>query len=151
MAKSRSHSHLWSLVEVNQANISLVVLDCQYTTTAGIPTYELILRDLELHTRYAHSEISPQVDQGGGQNVAGGPKPDRIPRPTIGEGVTEANQKHFSDKWTRYKRSTLSNTTAQHISDQLWACCDSELETAVYNTGINSDSDEATLLAAMES
>ena len=57
---------------------------------------------------------------------------------------------HFSDIWSRYKRSTLTGANPQHISDQLWACCDTGLETAVYNTGVNSESDDATLLAAMK-
>ena len=56
---------------------------------------------------------------------------------------------HFNDKWNRYKRSTLTGASPQHISDQLWACCDSDLEISVYNTGVNSDSDEVTLLAAI--
>ena len=57
---------------------------------------------------------------------------------------------HFLDKWNRYKRSTLPNALPQHISDQLWACCDNDLEVSVYNTGKNSDSDEETLLNAMK-
>ena len=103
--------------------------DCEYATTTGLPTYDLVLRDLELHTRYAHPQIPSQSVQGGGHTNE--PKPDRLPRPTIGEGVTEADWMHFVDKWSRYKRSTLSNATPQHISDQLWACCDSDLETSV--------------------
>ena len=92
---------------------SCYVPDCEYATTAGLPTYELLMRDLELHTRYAHPEIPSQGVQGGGQSR---PKPDRLPRPTIGEGVTEADRLHFVDKWSRFKRSTLSNATPQHIS-----------------------------------
>ena len=119
---------------------------CTFTTTIGIPTYEMLMRDLEMHLRCVHPELQPQ-------HVAPvhppGPKPDRLPRPTVGEGITEADWMHFSDKWNRYKRSTLTGASPQHISDQLWACCDPELETSVYNTGVNSDSDEATLLAAM--
>ena len=127
---------------------SCYVPGCEYTTTAGLPTYENLIRDLKLHTRYAHSEIPAQNSQGGGQSS--GPKPDRLPRPTIGEGVTESDWMHFLDKWSRYKRSSLPNANPQHISDQLWACCDTELETSVYNTGINSESDEKTLLEAMK-
>ena len=125
------------------------VQDCQYTTTAGLPSYDLLIRDLELHTRYAHPAIPPQ---GGGQGgvQTSGPKPDRLPRPTIGEGVTEADWMHFLDKWNRYKRSTLASASPQHISDQLWACCETEFETVVYNTGIHSDSGETDLLEAMK-
>ena len=99
-----------------------------------------------MHLRCVHPELQPA--QPGAVHTAG-PKPDRLPRPTIGEGVTEADWMHFNDKWSRYKRSTLGGASPQHISDQLWACCEPDLETSVYNTGINSDSDEPTLLAAM--
>ena len=121
---------------------------CDFTTTPGIPNYEMLMRDLEFHIRCVHPELMPAVQTPGAHAV--GPKPDRLPRPTVGEGVTEADWMHFSDKWSRYKRSTLTGASPQHISDQLWACCDAELETSVYNTGVNSESDEATLLEAME-
>ena len=57
---------------------------------------------------------------------------------------------HFSDKWNRYKRLTLAGASPEHIRDQLWACCDEDLEKSVYNTGVNSDGNEATLLATMK-
>ena len=125
---------------------SCYITGCIFTTTTGIPTYEMLMRDLEMHLRCVHPELQPA--QPGAVHTAG-PKPDRLPRPTIGEGVTEADWMHFNDKWSRYKRSTLACASPQHISDQLWACCEPDLETSVYNTGINSDSDEPTLLAAM--
>ena len=121
--------------------------ECPFITTAGIPTYEMMMRDLEMHIKCVHPQLAGGGQVGGGQSA--GPKPDRLPRPTIGEGVTESDWMHFMDKWSRYKRSTLSTANPQHISDQLWACCDPDLEISVYNTGINSESDEATLLAAM--
>ena len=55
-----------------------------------------------------------------------------------------------SAKWSRDKRSTLAGATPQNTSDQLWACCETELETAVYNTGVRSDDDESKLLGAMK-
>ena len=123
---------------------SCYIPGCDYLTTQGIPTYEMLMRDLENHIRYVHTDLQPVQTA-----VVHGPKPDRLPRPTIGEGVTESDWMHFTDKWNRYKRSTLSGASPQHISDQLWACCDSELETSVYKTGVNSESNEVTLLAAM--
>ena len=125
---------------------SCYIPECTFTTTTGSPTYEMLMRDLEMHIRCVHPELQPAQP---GAVHAAGPKPDRLPRPTIGEGVTEADWMHFNDKWNRYKRSTLTGASPQHISDQLWACCDSDLEISVYNTGVNSDSDEVTLLTAM--
>ena len=45
----------------------------------------------------------------------------------------------------------MTDASAEHISDQLWACCDEGLEKAVYNTGLNSSSTEEELLCAMKS
>ena len=74
------------------------VADCEYTTTLGILSYELLMKDLEMHIRCVHTEVSQGNTRG-----QSGPKPDRLPRPTIGEGVTEADWNHFSDKWSLYK------------------------------------------------
>ena len=126
---------------------SCYIEGCTFTTSPGIPNYEMLMRDLEMHIRCVHTEL-PAAQAVTVRNAAG-PKPDRLPRPTVGEGITEADWMHFMDKWARYKRSTLIGATPQHISDQLWACCDADLETSVYNTGVNSDSDETALLAAM--
>ena len=100
------------------------------------------MKDLELHVKCMHITSG----QSEGQVAV---KPDRLPRPTIGEGVTESDWCHFLDKWSRFKRSTLQGANSQQISDQLWACCESSLEKAVYNSGVTSDNDEKTLLSAI--
>jgi len=45
---------------------------------------------------------------------------------------------------------TLVGADKQLISDQLWACCDSELEISVYNSGVKHDTDEQNLLEAIK-
>ena len=124
------------------------MLDCDYSTTAGLPTHEMVMRDLELHIKCVHSELSVSGSNQGKTAVAG--KPDRLPRPTVGEGITEADWIHFCDKWARYKRSTLVGAGPDLISDQLWACCDEDLEKSVYSSGITSNTGEADLLDAMK-
>ena len=119
--------------------------NCDYSTTAGIPNYELLMKDLEMHIKCVH-----HVQQLGQTETQGGIKPDRLPRPTVGEGITEADWKHFLDKWGRYKRSSLKGSDPQHVADQLWACCEPSLETAVYNSGITGDSNEEKLLEMMK-
>ena len=39
---------------------SCYVTGCEFSTTVGLPNYEMLMRDLELHTRYAHPEIPAQ-------------------------------------------------------------------------------------------
>ena len=80
---------------------------CSFITTQGLPNYDMVMKDLEMHT---------------GKSSAG--KPDRLPQPTISEGVTEAEWLHFYDKWLRYKRSTLKDADDLTVTDQLLACCD---------------------------
>ena len=125
---------------------SCYVPECTYTTPQGIPSYELILKDLEMHVKYAHKGATPAQETHGGGNA----KADRLPRPSIGEGVTEADWAHFLDKWNRYKRSALQGVSDQYVTDQLWACCESSLETAIYNNGVNSETNETNLLEAMK-
>ena len=124
------------------------VPNCNYMTTSGLPTHEMIMRDLELHIKCVHSEVTSALSSRGNTPPVG--KPDRLPRPMVGEGITEADWTHFCDEWARYKRSTLSGAGEELISDQLWACCDGDLEKSVYSIGITSKTSEADLLEAMK-
>ena len=36
---------------------------CVYTTPTALSTYDLVYRDIELHTQYAHSDIRPALPQ----------------------------------------------------------------------------------------
>ena len=123
------------------------VPSCEYQTPATLPTYDMVYKDLDLHTRYGHADLQPtqQPQQGGG---GGGPKPDRLPRPTVGEGASQSDWVYFKDNWIRYKRSTCLD--GQKAIDQLWACCSDELAHAVYDSGTDSDCTELALLLAME-
>ena len=89
--------------------------DCEYTTTQGLPNYEMVMRDLEMHIRCVHAvESGTQKD-----NQAGGSKADKLPRPTVSEGLTESGWAHFLDRWSRYKRSALQGVSQQYVTDQL--------------------------------
>ena len=111
------------------------VPDCPYKTPATLPTYEMIYKDLDLHTRYGHHDlqVAQQVVQPGQGGVGGAPKPDRLPRPTIGEGASQSDWIYFKDNWARYKRSTCLD--GQKAVDQLWTCCNEELARSVYDGG----------------
>lgn len=120
---------------------------CDYNTRAGIPTHELLMRDLEFHGKHAHPDPRGAAQDGGARETAA--KPKELPRPEIGEEASESDWNHFVVKWNRYKRSCLTRSTDQHTMDQLWACCSPELERSIYRTGGN-EATEATLMESMK-
>ena len=119
---------------------------CVYTTPTALSTYDLVYRDIELHTQYAHSDIRPAPPTAGGASNSG-LKADKLPRPNISEGATDSDWIYFSAQWERYKRSTSLN--GQAAVDQLWACCGETLARAVYDSGVDSYTDEAKLSDAI--
>jgi hypothetical protein len=127
------------------------VPDCEYTTPATLPTYEMLYKDLDLHTRYGHPEVqqpTAHAQPGGGGGPGGGPKPDKLPRPHIGEGASQSDWMYFKSGWERYKRSTRLD--GQPAVDQLWACASEELSRSVYDSGMQGNYTESALLSAME-
>ena len=110
---------------------------CPYKTPATLPNYDLVYRDLDIHTKYSHINLIPATTTAshhtGEQSTA---KADKLPRPELKEGATEADFIYFKDSWTRYKRST--GLSGQAAVDQLWACCSSELSRSVYDSGVTS-------------
>ena len=124
------------------------VPECPYKTPTTLPTYEMVYKDLDLHTRYGHPDL--QVAHQPAQQAHGGgaPKPDRLPRPNIGEGASQSDWVYFKDNWARYKRSTCLD--GQKAVDQLWACCTEELARSVYDGGTGNNCTEVSLLLAME-
>ena len=115
---------------------------CDYKTAAAIPTYELVYKDLEIHTKYGHPVNTP------GSASSSSSRAEKLPRPELKEGSTESDYIFFTDAWERYKRST--GLSGQATVDQLWACCSPELSRCVYDSGVTSSSDETTLLNAMK-
>ena len=121
---------------------------CTYKTPATLPNYDLIYRDLDMHTKYYHiSLIPPATNQTTGE-LSTSAKADKLPRPELKEGATEADFIYFRDSWTRYKRST--GLSGQMAVDQLWACCSPELSRSVYDSGVSSSDDENKLLDSMK-
>ena len=84
----------------------------------GLPTQELVLKDLELHISMAHT--APGAARGGsgaGQNSGSDFKPDKFPRPEISDPATDTDWQYFLSSWESYKRAT--KVTGQAASDQL--------------------------------
>ena len=130
------------------------VPDCEYQTPEGLPTYDVLYRDLELHTKYAHlnllqpAPVQPHAGDTGPGGGGTGSRADKLPRPALREEATEADFIYFIDSWKRYKRST--GLTGQAAIDQLWACCSPELSRSVYDSGVTSEDSESKLLEAMK-
>ena len=122
---------------------------CDYLTPAGLPNYDLVYRDMEMHTRYGHQSPAPPDRTGDqGTGITGHSRADKLPRPSLKDEATEADLIFFKDSWTRYKRST--GLTGQGVVDQLWACCSQELSRSVYDSGVTSEATETALLHAMK-
>ena len=91
--------------------------ECSYTTPANIPSYELILKALELHVKTAHTkQVSGQANQ----------KTEKPKRPSILTGLSESEWTFFISKWERYVRQT--KVEGQQLLDELWNCMDEDLE-----------------------
>ena len=91
--------------------------ECSYTTPANIPSYELILKALELHVKTAHTkQVSGQANQ----------KTEKPKRPSISTGLSESEWTFFISKWERYVRQT--KVEGQQLLDELWNCMDEDLE-----------------------
>jgi hypothetical protein len=120
------------------------VNDCTWATPEALPTYDPAARSLEPHNPAAHYE-----DPNTPQEVTS--LPGNLTRPELGEDCTESDWNHFQVKWQRYRRSTLTNASIQHITNQLWACCSALLEETIWRTGTaGSYTTEGNLLKTME-
>ena len=79
---------------------------------------------LNLHLQFNHRQ------QGGDQQDPGGggarTKVEKVPRPTLGKGLSEDKFVHFERLWKRYRRAS-SLTDEQQVRDQLLSCCNDEL------------------------
>ena len=128
---------------------SCPVTGCIYQTPAALPNYELVYKDMDLHTKYTHLELhSAPTRQQTGDTSNGSSRADKLPRPALKEDATEADFIFFKDSWARYKRST--GLTGQAAIDQLWACCSPELSRSVYDSGVTSEDNETKLFEAMK-
>ena len=115
--------------------------DCTWTTPPGIPNWELISTIMGQHIQAEHPAPGGQGQGGAG---GGGGKQERLPRPTLDTGITEADWTYFKSQWDRYKRSTRAN--GQDAIDQLWACASEELGRQCHDAGATENTSEEELL-----
>ena len=105
---------------------------CSYSTPANIPTYDLIIKTLELYVKTVHqvATVSDPLPT----------KTEKPKRPTITTGLSESEWSFFLSKWSRYVRQ--SKVTGQQLLDELWTCMDTELEKLAFADNLSAtDSD----------
>ena len=98
---------------------------CEFITPASIPTYEYVIKALEIHVQTAHA----------GPSEAQVTKTEKPKRPVLTSNMSESDWVFFQHKWERYKR--LSNIDGQVLIDELWACLDSDMERLAFQDGIS--------------
>lgn len=99
---------------------------CAFLTAENIPSWELLLKALEIHQKTAH----PVNTAPGGGNTA---KVDKKIRPSITPQMSEESWRFFSDEWGRYKRQT--GVSGQQLLDELWSCMTEELRQLAFAEG----------------
>ena len=57
-------------------------------TPAALPTYDLLYRDLEIHTRYGHPVPAGTAQQQAADTSSGSPRADKLPRPALKDEAT---------------------------------------------------------------
>ena len=114
---------------------------CDYTTPATCPTWDMLRWAMDNHVLTAHPELRMQ---GQGQGGGASSRQERLPRPTLDTGITEADWTFFESQWERYKRST--RLLGQDATDQLWACASDELSRLAHDAGATQDTSEADLI-----
>ena len=108
---------------------------CGYVTPGAIPSYELVIKTLEVHTNAVHkvhTNVTPKI------------MTEKPKRPTISVNMTESDWVFHEHKWQRYKRQ--SGIAGQQVLDELWASLDAEMERLAFQDGIE-DKDPDTLLS----
>ena len=101
-------------------------LGCEYVTPPSIPSYELVLKALDLHIKSAHNHSNDNV------------KVEKPKRPSLTTNMSESDWTFFIHKWERYKRQTKLSDS--QLIDELWACLDNDLERLAFNDGSDSNS-----------
>ena len=93
------------------------VVECQYSTPEGVPTWELVVELLKLHREDVHVQPQqpPQVD---GQVVSTKPHAEKVPRPQIQMGIGQDEFSYFKNMWLSYKRS-CAITDETEVREQL--------------------------------
>jgi len=111
--------------------------ECEYSTPAGCPTWDLIVTLLNQHTQSVHGGT---VSNG---SVHQSSKLEKLPRPVFNLQMNEAQWTFTKIQWENYIGQTqVSDATKL---SQLQAACSETLRQRVFDTGLYSDLTTPTL------
>ena len=109
------------------APIPCTKADCTWTTPAGCPTWEALLKFVELHTSAEHGSPVAPASQSQTSHL------EKLPRPSFKLDMSEAEWAFKESQWQAYiSQSPVSETVKVH---QLKAACDESLLQRVYDAG----------------
>ena len=114
----------------------------EFKTPEGLLTYDHCLQRLQIHASLVHAN---NTQSNADTNKS---KPDKLKRPSVSEGITEADWVWFEDRWNRYKKST--GLVGEDAVNQLWDCATKDLARRCYECGPNKDITEGDLLVRMK-
>ena len=115
--------------------------DCHWTTPAGIPTWDLVLKALEIHTNTQHAPAPAVIPP-----PKSAAKLEKLPRPTFTLQMTQAQWEFLILKWASYISQTPVST--EQKLHQLRTACDTDLLQRVYDAGNYQSLNTAELLLA---
>ena len=106
---------------------------CEYETPEGIPTWDILNKQLEIHQKSLHP--APVVAGGGGGHGGAGSssKTAKKQRPDVTNQMSEESWRFFLDEWSRYKRQT--GIRDQELLDELWTCMTDDLRQLAFAEG----------------
>ena len=118
------------------------VLECQYSTPEGVPTWEMLTTHLSTHAQSAHAP--PAAVQQQPRQHTHNAKLESLPRPKFILNMTEAQWEFTNMQWEAY----IAQTPASDIQklQQLRAACDKDLLQRVYDCGTFNSLDTTALL-----
>lgn len=121
------------------AQMKCEVNGCEWKTEAHIQDPGQQIQRLQLHFTMAH-----------GAAGAGGPKPEKFPRPKIDLDETAERYDDFNASWKQYKAEY--SLAGQASTRQLFACCSEELATSLSRVtgGTHFDMTEDDMLAKIK-
>ena len=114
---------------------------CKYQTPENLATHELQIRHLELHFKTVH-----ELSRNNSNETSS--RPDKLPRPCLEEGISEADWVWFEEQWKRYKRST--GLKGENVIDHLWTTATPGLARRCYEAGNADKITEDDLLKRMK-
>ena len=107
-------------------SIPCSVVDCEYTTPAGCPTWDLLRDFLQQHRESVHPAAN-------GPRIGHTAKLESLPRPKFTLDMSESQWQFTQKRWDAYIAQTVASEDQK--MEQLQAACDVKLLQCLYDSG----------------